>query len=103
MIRDLIKKPKKTEHETIWKLRRAVIVVFLMILVGSFVIMSIRIARENPTITTTFASVDNVLAPSIYLSLPHNFSISCQLYYDYRGSKYEFLIFFAIRISLHKV
>lgn len=92
MIRDLIKKPRKTEHESIWKLRRAVIVVFLMILVGSFVVMSIRIARENPTISTTFASVNNVLAPSIYLSLPYNFSISCQIYYDYNGSKYEFLI-----------
>ncbi|GBC34562.2 hypothetical protein GLOIN_2v1870609 [Rhizophagus irregularis DAOM 181602=DAOM 197198] len=85
MIRDLIKKPRKTEHESIWKLRRAVIVVFLMILVGSFVVMSIRIARENPTISTTFASVNNVLAPSIYLSLPYNFSISCQIYYDYNG------------------
>ncbi|CAB4422354.1 unnamed protein product [Rhizophagus irregularis] len=86
MIRDLIKKPRKTEHESIWKLRRAVIVVFLMILVGSFVVMSIRIARENPTISTTFASVNNVLAPSIYLSLPYNFSISCQIYYDYNGT-----------------
>ncbi|CAB5183854.1 unnamed protein product [Rhizophagus irregularis] len=47
MIRDLIKKPRKTEHESIWKLRRAVIVVFLMILVGPLWISSQSITDSN--------------------------------------------------------
>jgi ABC-type uncharacterized transport system permease subunit len=85
MIRDLLRKPKKTEHKSIWRLRRVVITIFLVILVGSFVIMGIRIAKENPTISTTFTSINKVLAPSIYLSFAYNFSISCWLFYDYKG------------------
>lgn len=88
MIRDLIRKPKKTEHESIWQLRRTVIIIFLIILIGSFVTMCVRIAKENPTISTTFTSINKVLAPSIYLSFAYNFNISCWIYYDYKGSKF---------------
>ena len=82
MIRDLIRKPQKTEHESMWHLRQAVIILFLMILVGSFVIMCIRMPEENPTISTT----------SIYLSFTYKFTISCWIYYDYKGCKLAFMI-----------
>jgi len=87
MIRDLIRKPKKTEPKSIWQLRRVVIIILLMFLVGSFIIMSVKIYKENPTISTAFTSIDSVPAPSIYLSFAYNFTINCSIYYDYVGSK----------------
>ncbi|GBB94001.1 hypothetical protein RclHR1_02270025 [Rhizophagus clarus] len=85
MLRDLVKKPQKDEHNIIWYLRIIVIILFLIILIGSFAVMNIRMAKENPTISTTFSSVDAVLTPSIYLSFAYIFNISCWIYYDYKG------------------
>jgi ABC-type uncharacterized transport system permease subunit len=89
MLGDLVRKPQQAEHNYVWYLRIFVISVFLMILVGSFVTMCVRMAKENPTISTTFASVNSVLAPSVYLSFTYKFNISCWIYYDYKGSKFE--------------
>jgi hypothetical protein len=86
MLGDLVKKPQQAEHDNFWTLRR---VVFLMILMGSFATMCFRMAKENPTISTTFASINSVLAPSVYLSFAYKFNISCWIYYDYKGSKFE--------------
>ncbi|CAB5387874.1 unnamed protein product [Rhizophagus irregularis] len=42
-------------------------------------------SKENPSISTTFTSIDSVLVPSIYLSFAYKFNISCLIYYDYAG------------------
>ncbi|CAB4487843.1 hypothetical protein RhiirA1_529563 [Rhizophagus irregularis] len=89
MLPDLFKKPQKAEHENehsfvLW-LRKIIIIVFLMILAGSFAVMCVRMSKENPSISTTFTSIDSILAPSIYLSFAYKFNISCLIYYDYAG------------------
>lgn len=91
MLNDLLEKPQKAEHDYVWYLRIIVIIIFLTILVGSFVVMCFRMAKESPTISTTITSIDSVQVPSIYLSFAYNFSISCLTYYDYEGGKFELL------------
>lgn len=95
MLFDLCKEPPKAkhgkEHSFVLRLRKIIIIVFLMILAGSFVVMCFRMSKENPSISTTFTSIDSVLAPSIYLSFAYKFNISCLIYYDYAGSKFELL------------
>ncbi|RIA92812.1 hypothetical protein C1645_764138, partial [Glomus cerebriforme] len=87
MLRDLYKKPQKTENEYLWHLRQCVIILMLMFLTGSFVLLCIRMVKENPTISTTFTPIDGVVAPAVYLAYAYDFTISCLLYYNYNGTK----------------
>jgi len=118
MLRHLFFSAKKIEPESILYTRRIFIVFSLILLIGFFVILCIKMVKEQPTISTALISTNNLLAPGkrwfflvkeyqwcmyctvfsntktvntvIYLGFRFDFTVSCLLYYNYNGSKKNF-------------
>ncbi|CAG8581756.1 24580_t:CDS:2 [Racocetra persica] len=57
------KGPQKSEPSSILYIRRFVIILSFFILLGSVIVLVLKISKEQPNISTTFISVDNLPAP----------------------------------------
>ncbi|CAG8645392.1 20609_t:CDS:2, partial [Dentiscutata erythropus] len=77
MWKDLFIRPNKPEPSEIWTLRRLVIIITILALLALSTLLFMKLHDENPTISTSYSSVDSLLVPNVYLSLDVPFNVSC--------------------------
>jgi len=63
MLRHLVIPPQKTEPKRILRSRYLVIIVSLLFLLGSFVVLCVKMIREQPSISTSLTSISDIFAP----------------------------------------
>lgn len=69
MLTDLVKRPNKTEISSILIFRRIFIAASLLLLIASFVLLSVKMIHERPAIASTITAVDSVASPGKKLYL----------------------------------
>src|SRR6266498_2929173 len=63
MLNDLITKPHKTESKKLLCFRRSVIIAFLLMLILFFTVLIMKLADEQPSMSSTFEKIDNLPVP----------------------------------------